>query len=351
MKELSGLVLSDIHLGHTKNRARDIIRNMELIIYDKKFKEIDYILFAGDLYERILNMSSIDTIESITFMTKLAKYASNNNIKIRIVEGTPSHDFNQCATLENVIKNLDIDVDFRYVRDIELEESDLNILYIPDEIRDSVDEIMADVSQIVKDKRVDIVLMHGAFEYQLPIKLHNTYKCEMFDFVKHFVFVGHIHTFNPNGKIIPPGSVDRLRFGEEEDKGAIYFKINPYTGGHFTFIPNKNAMRFDTITIDTDDINVAKGIILDKLQDYNSEYLRINATNPLLDKKLLAELSKEKGIMLSFKTQKDTNVNTKEEEDIVMVNQFSITPDNIKELLVKRIGESDVIIEELKELI
>ncbi len=69
------------------------------------------------------------------------------------------------------------------------------------------------------------------FEFQVPshlqdrLPLHNQIEYE--SFVNYLIVIGHDHVHKRNGKVIVPGSFDRLRRNEEEPEAAIRFTITP----------------------------------------------------------------------------------------------------------------------------
>ena len=72
--------------------------------------------------------------------------------------------------------------------------------------------------------KVDYAVMHGQFDYQLPKHItgmprHDSQK--YLDIVKHYIFIGHIHTHSVYDRIIAQGSFDRLTHGQEEPKGYV----------------------------------------------------------------------------------------------------------------------------------
>ena len=354
IKEIKGIVLSDIHLGNSRNKTRDVVNN--IITEVSRHTDIDIIIIAGDLYDRILSFGSDEAITSIAFMTWLVDFCKKNDIILRLLEGTPSHDFGQGAVFEEMFGN-DKDIDFRYVSDIEVEtisKFNINILYVPDEARKEVEETMHVIDTTRDGKDIHIAVMHGQFHYQLPFKLESSFDEDRFKFVEYFIFIGHVHEFNPRGKIIPQGSFDRLTHGNDGPKGYVRFRINPNTGGSYKFIENKNAKLFDTIIIKTSDMTKASAQLRKKLLGYSSEYLRIEVRDESIDTTVLVDLARKHNVILTVKDKART-----EEKDCEMTllesTQFSITQDNVLSLLLGRIKINDdvktTIKTELKELL
>jgi len=336
-REFRGVVLSDIHLGNNRNKTRDIVKNMTLEL--ARHTDVDIIVIAGDLYDRILSLGSDEAIVSISFMTWLADHCSTHSIVLRLLEGTPSHDFGQGAVFQELLSENPL-LDFRYISDIEVEilpDSGISILYVPDEARHTVEEAMVDIHKARNGEDVDIAIMHGQFHYQLPFELASSYNEDEFDFVRYFIFIGHVHNHNPKGKIIPQGSFDRLSHGEDSPKGYVRFRINPNTGGSYQFIENKRAKKFDTITISTDDMVRASKQLSDKLDKYDSDYLRVDIQSDLIDATVLMDISRKRGVTLTIKDKKK-DVNQEENIETISSTQFSITSDNLEELLMSRLN-------------
>jgi len=354
-KEIKGIVLSDIHLGNTRNKARDIIRN--LISEISKHPNVDIVIIAGDMYDRILSLGSDEAISSISFIEWLVNFCKQNHIILRILEGTPSHDFGQCAVFQEMYSD-DKNIDFRYISDIEVEilsDFDISILYVPDEARKTVAETVQVINKVRDNKDIDIAVMHGQFHYQLPFELESSFEERDFDFVKYFIFIGHVHEFNPKGKIIPQGSFDRLTHGNDGPKGYVRFILNPNTGGSYKFIENKNAKLFDTIVINTSDMVKASAKLQKKLDGYPSDYLRVDVRDEELDTAVLVDIARKRGVSLTIKDSTRKTETDSEEISTVESTQFSITYDNVEKLLMDRVNASTdvlvIMVQELKGLL
>lgn len=357
-KEIQGMVIGDIHLGNARNPAVSIAYSLRcyLIENNDRLKEADYLIMGGDFVDRLLSLGSEESNAVIATGVMLAKYCSKNNIKLRFLKGTPSHDFDQLSTFDNIFKDRTIEVDYKYYDDIAIEIDDgVHILYIPDEASETPEITMAIVESKMVELNidyVDFVVMHGFFSYQLPFNSHSAFKEEMFSFVKYYVFVNHIHTHNPKGKIIPPGSFDRLAFGEESPKGAVFFKLNPLGPKEFTFVENKRAKLYSTLDIKTNDVRIALEYVDKYLSNYTGKDLRLRVADNSLDTSILYQLCKDKGINLSFVDTKDKE-DTLADIEVDIVEQFSITKDNVVRLLITEMNleETPEFLEEMQQLI
>jgi len=259
------IVTSDIHLGHLKTTTTHIISSFKKYILNDLNKNINILFISGDLFDRLLDLNSKEVYEIIEFFNYLLNYCYKYNIFLRILEGTPSHDWQQSTILLKINEIRKEKVNLKYFKtlDIEyIEEYNKYILYIPDEwTNDHIDleKQIQEKLNILNIEKVDIAILHGQFKYQTLNKKYNGFyfKEEYFlNLVRSYIHIGHYHTFSTFDRIIANGSLERLAHGEEEPKGYIKVEDNKYV-----FIENKNAYIYKTINI-TDKFTLEK---LDKI--------------------------------------------------------------------------------------
>lgn len=345
--KLKYLVLSDIHFGNPNNPTPNIIKNLDnfFITYAKTISSSDFIFLAGDVFDRKLQASDNNYTLAIKWLVWLATYCSKRKIKLRILEGTLSHDHHQCHILNYIFYQHHLDLDFRYIQDIQVEITPKgSILYIPDNMAYYGEDVFDQAETAVFDtglQQVDIGIFHGLFHYQLPhlnIDLMLS-ESKFQDLVKHYITIGHIHTFSTNGRIIAPGSFDRLTFGQEEPKGGIFIEYHPLLEDKFTFLENTNAMLFNTIEIlenEDYDIFLSK---LDKLiKQMKKGNIRIKIPKNykhLVNLPILAN----KYPTIKFKLKEESPLQEIEivDKTIKEINIESISPSNIEKLLFERL--------------
>lgn len=289
--EFSYLVISDIHLGHPRNKTKEIIANLDTFFdnYTAKsqFVNVKIIFLAGDVFDSLLDLSGDDVHEINLWFGRLMDFCSRYNIKLRVLEGTPSHDWKQSKASETVFSLIEKPFDFRYIDTLHIEHIEdmgIHVLYVPDEWNPSTEETFRQVQKLMETmglQEVDIACMHGMFRYQAPpmaknIPLHD--EASYLGIVKHFINIGHVHTFSYYDKIIAEGSFDRLAQGEEEPKGGVLCTVSAKYGNSFQFIENKGAKIFKTIEIRVKDLEKSLAQInkiLSKLP--HNSYIRIKA--------------------------------------------------------------------------
>ena len=261
------VTMSDIHYGHDKNKTSNIVNNQNAWMskYKKDIQKADIFIIPGDVFDKLLSPSSNDSILAYGWLTNLLLFCKENNIKVRILEGTPSHDRKQVMLLDEIIQNLKIEnLDYKYIPILDyeyIEDLDIDILYIPDVWKPTAQEVYKDVlkklKEVNKDK-VDMVVMHGAFKYQMPdIESDQFHDEDVYnDLVNYLIISGHIHDTSTYNKILVPGSFDRLTHTDGlKPKGGYFITIDKSTQQvDMKFLPNNNALPFITIDITDKDI-------------------------------------------------------------------------------------------------
>lgn len=357
MRDVSCLTISDIHLGHKRNKTKDIIKNLDTYFDDysvnSQFSKVDIIFIAGDLFDRLLMFSDKDVDLIYMWLFRLMRFCLRFNIKLRLLEGTPSHDWKQSSnalSLCSLLPNLD----FKYVDTLSIEyiaDFDCHVLYIPDEWNASTDVTLQQVKVLLKEanlSQVDIGVFHGSFGYQLPAAAVNAPRhseTEYLNIVRHYITIGHIHVFSVFERILAQGSFDRISHNEEEPKGGILFTISESKGNSFTFIENKNAKIFRTVLLKSKDLDKSLRQIAKEISSIpDDSFVRIKATK---DHPLYVAFDELK---IRFPMYNFTKANIEDEADeenivrsaVSLVKDYSpitINKDNIVNLILLEVEQ------------
>ena len=259
-------VFSDIHLGSKKNRAIDIVKALDVAIFDNKENtQLDIIFLAGDVFDRLLELNCEEIPVIDYWITRLLEYCAKYDILLRVLEGTPSHEWKQSLRFITIAKMLKLPVNIQYFDTIDIEyieEFDIHVLYVPDEIKPTTEETLETVKELLVSRgisKVDYAIMHGTMDYQLGPGMHNSphhSSEEYLQLVKHYIFIGHIHNYSIFDRIVAQGSFDRLSHGQEEPKGYVKAFVDKSSSNVF-FIENKLAREYITIYITKMDIESA----------------------------------------------------------------------------------------------
>lgn len=291
-RKIRYLVISDIHLGHKRNKTIEIINNLDTYFThytaQSQFSDLDIIFLAGDVFDQLLDLSSMDIHEISMWFCRLMGFCARFNIKLRVLEGTPSHDWKQSKLSETIHDVLATKADFRYIDTLHIEfikDLDMHVLYVPDEWTGSTATTFAQVKVLLRElniEQVDVSIMHGMFKYQLgkiPSSAPTHVEDDYLAITRGFINIGHVHTFSSFERIVAEGSFDRLAHGEEEAKGGVLCTLDPDNGNQFAFIENKGAKQFKTIELKNMDLDksmekIAK--VMGKLRE--NSYVRIKAS-------------------------------------------------------------------------
>ena len=257
---------SDVHMGHPRvptQKTYDCIR--KAFPDNKETAKLDMLVIAGDFYDRLLNLSQDDVEETDVAIIYLLRLAAKHDIVLSVLKGTPSHDWDQSARFVFFNEKFDIGAKLYYFDQLcihHFEEFNMDFLFVPDEWTNSTEKTLKQVRQKLAERgleKVDYGIMHGAFDYQLPMvapALKHDSQAYL-ELVRYLIFIGHIHTHSRFDRIIVPSSLNRLAQGEEGPKGHVRAKVRSETDYEVIFVENKDATIFKTIQCGSLDLQEA----------------------------------------------------------------------------------------------
>lgn len=246
-------VVSDVHFLHERTPTKHIVDSFIKTILTEANTELDVLFINGDLFDQRVELNKTELKWIIKFINSLLNYCFKYNVKLRILEGTPSHDYLQSQRLVDMNDIREQKVDLEYFQVLEIEyfsEYDKYVLYIPDEHVHSQEELEKKVNEklrLYNIAQVDMAMLHGSFKYQtkgMNTKSFSYDEDYFHTLTKGFIHIGHHHNFTTHGRIIANGSLDRLAHNEEEDKG--YVVVNE---GTYIFVINPYSYIYKTITV------------------------------------------------------------------------------------------------------
>ena len=256
-------VLSDIHLGHRRTDTDSIIKNLKKALPDtSESDDLDLIFITGDVFDRLFSLHDPAIYEIHSWFSRLLRMCKRRNIVLRVLEGTPSHDWKQCRLLNNINIDAGINADAKHVSTLSIEHIDsldIDVLYVPDEWSVDSDDTWKQVQALLVESKltsIDFTLLHGCYQYQLPPHVQtSTHEPDRYcDITKHYVFTGHVHITSRYKNIIVPGSFDRLAHNEEGDKGDYHITVVDDGDDSVIFVKNKSAKTY--LTLDCRGLNV-----------------------------------------------------------------------------------------------
>ena len=358
-KNITYLSVSDIHTGHTTISTERLIEGLNHIYLDNKklFNQLDVFFIGGDITDRLLASNSKEYMMTINWLTSLLSLCGKYDVKVRILEGTPSHDWKQASALVGIVKESGIDVDFKYIDTVSVEvmpDLGLSVLYVPDEANDNPNDTLLEVKEAISAvglTKVDLGIMHGQFPHQLPdIELHSSHNPdEYLKLVERYIHIGHIHKFSVFDRIISNGSFGRLAHNEEEAKGYVLGYLTPNGNDKFIFVENKYAEIFRTVKIKSRNINE----VINQLKNITKKYKRliclrldIPKDNPVRSELLLIR-SKVPAFKITLKTIKEKKTEETIKDKLTKGQYLSITPANISSLMRDEVGKHEFTKEEM----
>lgn len=252
---------SDQHCLHNKTPTEHILVNLtRFLTVDNDLSKVDMVIFGGDWLDKLVEAKDVNLLRVLKWMKNFLYLCAENNVKVRILEGTSSHDWGQPKHFEFGIPAV---ADVKYVDHLSVEIfpdfNNLSLMYVPDNMGtkspDEIWELALSVLNHAGLKEVSLIAFHGGFYYQLPEKgrKHAHLESRWESIVKYGIFAGHIHIPSHKGKIYCSGSFDRIRHGEEHPKGGYIINLDPVTGWFEpTFYENKYALPYLTLWVDKD---------------------------------------------------------------------------------------------------
>lgn len=261
---------ADLHFALFGMDTDDEIESIKNSLNAPEIKP-NVLIIAGDLFDHLLLPNTKEYLAIVGFFLWLIRFCEKYDIILRILEGTPSHDHKQSSIIDVLVNSTKVKISSKYVATMEIEvieKYDISILYIPDKFLPSHTDIYLAAKKLMAlhgfDK-VDFIVMHGAFEDQLPancgIKTHNT---DLYsELCNYYVLSGHIHKHCIRKKIVSIGSHTRMIHGEEEDKGYVRIKLNSQDDYSIKQIVNDNSKLYITI----DCLGLTLNEILDKVEN------------------------------------------------------------------------------------
>lgn len=310
-----------------------------------KFKDLDIIFLDGDIFETYKDTKHPDIFIVDNWMRMMMAFCVRYSIKLRIVEGTPGHDYKQSKRFSSLAEAFGDKLDYRYFENLAFEKMDdygITVLYVPDEWAGSAAACKSQIIEMMETNGIEkfsIAHMHGMFDFQIPdIGEHPLkHNSEWFhSIVESYINIGHDHVFKTSGRIIVQGSFDRMAHGEEGKKGGVITYLKKDGDSFFNFIENKNARIFKTITVKThvlDDAIEQVKKVLDIVPEDSHIRISCRDDNPILT--VLDEF-KRNNPKIKFKKHKDKKQQEESkgalQETIGLLSTYvpiSLTKDNI----------------------
>jgi hypothetical protein len=343
-------LISDVHLGHGRVHATKVIKTLNTMFPEERLKTLDMVMITGDLFDKRLTYDSDDALLITRWIEIFLRQCAKHGVALRVLEGTPSHDNKQSRWLPLINDMSNINLDIKYYGTLaidELYEGGPLALYVPDEVNHDASVTWMQVNELLRQRgvsQVQYAFMHGMFTYQEPIRTVVSHNVDNYhSIVTERIYIGHHHTHTTCGRIVVPGSPERLRHNEEEDKGHLQFTIcKDWKTHNELFIVNEEATIFSTYDVKGMELKAAIKFLrtIDHYPQGSNIRLELSREDPVY-----AGLAEIKSLFPQF------NIGTK----VVEADNFTpdttdlierpvitaIRPDTINDLLWSRVKDVD----------
>lgn len=352
--QLRIIEFSDIHFGNKRTPTEKTIASLNRLLPSNGFLEtVDAMFIPGDVFDRLLTVPEDNVYLVRQWIARLLRLCEKHDIVLRVLEGTPSHDWKQSRQFFEIKDLIGANVDFHYAETLSIEYVEklgISILYVPDEWNHDNEITLSQVKALMAEQgyeKVDFTLIHGTFTHQMPEHI-NAPKHDPEEYLaltRYNIFVGHIHKHSLNDRIISAGSSDRLTHNEEEPKGIVDVTVYQDTTFECKFIENETAMLYKSYVCTNMEIDDAF-IYLDKrlvTLPEGSYVSIIAAKNDPIFVSLETLRRRWPYLHISSKVDKETVVSHQSVVDLRRdFEPLEIKRDNIEKLITDRLIAMDI---------
>lgn len=369
---VEGVVINDIHFG-VPDSARIYQELKQFKDFINNNKNLQFVVIAGDYFDRKLSVGDISTYYAISFFHELIEICKERKLILRVIQGTRSHDLNQLNLFSTF--QTDGELNFRIINEVSTEEllPDFNVLYIPEEYPEDSESYYKEF----KEGNYAAIFGHGTWDFisfdnqiehgnrkdinSAPVFIYEEWEKS---FENGFVSFGHIHSRHKyKNKIFYSGSFSRWDFSDRSARGFTHVvydtDVKKYT---VEFIDNEDAPKFDVFVI-KDAVPDYENVKIEDLQVILNEQIK-STDNIVLE---LSGLSKENIEILKAQYKNNPTVKIKVSEKRVSLKESAEKKEEfekynyiIKQELplaetikryIKEEYEKDVGLEKVKEVI
>lgn len=357
---IKGVAISDLHFGIPSSDK--LYTELEFFLNYIQEKELDFININGDYFDRKISLNESACKLALKFFDRLFKICKDKNIKLRMIQGTKSHDLNQ---LDNFFHyQSDSSADFKIYTTATIEDiHGMKIAYFPEEYPENHEEYF----EAFRDTPIDIMHGHGLWSFvSFFSKTHNQGErliksAPIFDLkewknLKGFALFGHIHQNDKlKNKVFYCSSYTRWMFGDEREKGFLYYEYNTDTSDYVVeFVENKEAPLYVTKKIKDEVSSLSIETITEYIENISNENTNVRIDTEGLSEDILLQLKKTTASNNNVKLEnKNTIVKPKtslDDEYSFIVKRTVPINEAIKKF-IKMKFEKDIPIEKINDII
>lgn len=274
--KLKTLAISDVH-GYCRSVSTEsTMLGARQVVKDGIKKGVQLIWIPGDFFDKPVSVHTVEYSHISAFIYWLLYTCKENDILLRVLEGTRSHDAGQSKMFIEINESACIGADVKYFDTLAIEhidKLDIDVLYVPDQLNPSADKTWSQIKELLVLhglKKVDFAITHGNYDFHVESKFtSSSHSARNYQsIVRYHVINGHIHTGSVYGKIVTVGSLARNKHDEEEDKGGLYFETNLGTESHLIErIVNRHTVIFKTIDL--------RGLTIEQVLEITADVMKL----------------------------------------------------------------------------
>ncbi len=371
-------VIGDIHIGIPQTER--LYEELQYFVHWLEDTDVTILVINGDYFDRKLLLNESSTLKAMQFFVQLMEICEKKQIKVRLIEGTMTHDMMQGVILEEIASGYN--VDFKFIKTCGTEKLDgLDVLYIPEEYPLNAEEFYAPFrfDEAGNPIQYDVIFVHGMLDSsglsQLENKANKTTEnsAPFFitkEWVKHLehgvCMASHYHArqSTKDGKFVYIGSYSAWNFVQPSEKGWGYLisdsdkheysytlPVNPYAPKYIDI--QFSELGLDVMNSSVDEIVLA---INKKAEDEKIDYFKIFVRDLPIDKLELLKktYAGNKHIIIEQKDSKLLQESAEAEEENTryeyILNDSMTLPQTIQKFIEEEYGKK-ISIEKINAII
>jgi hypothetical protein len=367
---VKGITIQDLHFGH--KRSAEMYDELKIVREYLEKNEVHVLNVNGDYFDRKLVGTEPAIFFAVNFFSELMDVCRRKGIKVRIIQGTRSHELNQLTTMfQHYLSDSKLDIKII----LEATEEDLlgmKVLYIPEEYPENGEEhyrrfLSKDYNIVHGHGTWDFVsfIANDSYEENSKMGMHSAPVFKYDDWKncirQGLAIFGHIHKRQSFKNVYYSGSFTAWGYGDRSKKGFTAYEIDTETKKwKFTYIDNERAPRYDVLSVrDIVDLDKATTEEIQKTlseQVGNTDNLRIDLSGLSKDKvELLRKFFEGNGkVKVEVREKKDMLKESAEPaiyEKYGYILKRELPLDETVKRFIKEEYSSDMTLEKIKELL
>lgn len=266
MSLVRGLVIKDLHFGH--KRTEEMYHELKIVKDYLEQNDVHILNINGDYFDRKLVATEPAIFFAVNFFSELMEICRRKNTKVRIIQGTRSHELNQLTTMfQHYLSDPKLDIKMFF----EVTEENLmglDFLYVPEEYLEDPEAYY----QTYKTKHYNVMHGHGTWDFvhfatmlgkddeneesyenstngslSAPVFVYEEWKNAIEGGLAIF---GHIHKRQSHNNVFYGGSFTAWGYGDRSLKGFSVYTVDTETKKwEFEYHNNDKAPKYEVTSV------------------------------------------------------------------------------------------------------